>query len=190
MVGWHRSLPRRFAKAGAGLLLAGGMILAAPAIAQETSGGAAEADSSTMPDCLFRVEPASEQGPKTLFGNCRGRGFILGPAEDYQVFRNDELEATIVDLRFGSDRRILMLSLQEDDQVLLEDLSGQIALAGGRGPLSDLAGLEIDIGAFGKDGALAVVSGAEGRPGQATQLNIGQQVAAERTRRLGSATGQ
>lgn len=159
----------------------------APAVAQEEFAVATGEGARALPDCLFRLEPASDGSPPTLIGNCRGRGVILGPTDEYKIVRNESLGATVVDLQFAGKRRVLMLTLQDDGQVLVEDLGGQIALAAGRGPLSDIAGLTIELEGFAEDGGLAVRPGPDDSSRQVAQLNLGQQIAAERGRRLGSA---
>jgi len=120
-----------------------------------------------------RILPASEGQPacevwtddtvmspigqaKPVFASCRGHGLILGYADKFQVFAHEPLEAVLVDLRTGSDRRVVMISLRDDGSPLLENLSGQIAMAAGRGPLSGLEGLEIDTSSFSREGVVGV----------------------------------
>jgi hypothetical protein len=96
---------------------------------------------------------------------------------------NTNLGAILVDARIGSSRRILLLTPQPDGLPLLEDMNGEIALAAGRGPLSDLDGITIDFPEFVKNGTLAVRGlAADTGPDRADRIDIGEQIAVERAR--------
>jgi hypothetical protein len=120
---------------------------------------------------------------------CGGYGLLLGPADTFEVYRNEGLAAMLVDLRRGSDRRVLLISLQGESPPLLEDLSGQISMAAGRGPMSPLEGVGIDVARFARDGSIGVDGpGASGANVGASTINLGRQVAQVRSARTGAAS--
>lgn len=134
--------------------------------------------------CLVQAQPDSHTGLQELRANCRGRGLILGEASDYKVTYNEALNATLVDMRLDGERRLLLITIQDNGLPLLEDLSGQVALAAGRGPMSELDGLEIDLSQYLTDGEIAVRPAAGGAAGEKSGVvKIGEQIALERARR-------
>jgi hypothetical protein len=164
------------------LLLAGcGIVLyAPPAFAQ--SEAAANAKSSSGSCQVFAVGGAQDE-LQELRAVCRGRGVILGPASTFVAIANDALQATLVDAHLGDSRRILMLSVQDDGEPLVEDLSGQVARAAGRGPMAELTGIDLDFKRFADEGLIGVRD-APGRAGavRAGSISVGQQLVAERAR--------
>lgn len=176
-----RGFRRKFLPAGA--LAAICVSLAAAAQGAEPS----SAEPSSQMCQVFAVDGA-EGGAQELRATCNGRGLILGEASDYRTAYNEALKATLVDMRLDGERRLLLITIQDDGLPLLEDLSGQIALAAGRGPMSELDGLEIDLGRYLTDGEIAVRPPAGGAAGEKSgEVNIGEQIALERTRRQGAA---
>lgn len=125
------------------------------------------------------------ESAKPVIANCRGHGLILGQADEFEVFTHEASQSVLVDLRFGVDRKVLLISLQNERAPLLEDISGQISMAVGRGPLSNLEGLEIDASGFVLRGRLGVQSRTDdaGRPAQTSSIDLGQQIAASRLAR-------
>ena len=176
----------RFVSIAVTALSAGAAFCAIPAAAQDATSVAGPAPSGPMPMCLFRLEPVPQNTRQTLVANCRGRAFLLGFASDYQVVRNENLQATLVDVHNGPERKILLISMQASGQPLLEDLSGELALAAGRGPLSDLTGVTLDFTTFAADGQVAVQGRPEDTgPARTSSIGIGQQIAMERSRQAG-----
>jgi hypothetical protein len=178
---------RRLVSGILAMLIAGGALWAMPATAQDSAAtqdtaSAAGASLRVPPVCLFRTESAREPAPGMLQANCGGRIFGLGLADSYTPVSNPGLKAEIVDVRWRAERHVWLLSQQDDGQFLLEDLSGSIALSAGRGPMSDLRGLDIDISGFAT-GALVAVAPQAQAPGKAGQVRVGDQIAAERARR-------
>jgi hypothetical protein len=108
---------------------------------------------------------------------------MLGPVSEFVAIDNDKLQATLIDAHIGSERRILLLSLQDDGRPLLEDLSGEIALAAGRGPMSGTNGIDLDLERFGSTGQIGVHGGPEDNgSGKSDSIDIGQQIAFEQSR--------
>ncbi|MGV3553824.1 MAG: hypothetical protein ACO1OD_01060 [Croceibacterium sp.] len=109
---------------------------------------------------------------------------MLGEATAYEVRANHSLRATLVDTWFWDNRRVLLISQQDDGSPLVEDLSGQIALAAGRGPMSGLVGVELDLSQYIETGSISVrESATSGAKRQEAQVNLGAQIALERSRR-------
>lgn len=79
---------------------------------------------------------------------------------------------------------MLLLTFQEDGQPLSEDLTGQIALMAGRGPMSGIDGVELDLKAFAKSGEIGLQPAPQDRGrARADRINLGEQIAFERARR-------
>jgi hypothetical protein len=170
------------ALAAASLLSLG--LSASPAAAQQAS------PAGTVPLselCHVYAIEGAEGEPSELRANCRGQGLMLGRATEFEAVVNEGLKATLVDIRLGSARRVLLLSIQPDGSPLVEDMSGQIALAAGRGPMSEIDGVDLDLREFARSSEIGV----RGRPedtgsGKADRINFGQQIALERSRRGGN----
>lgn len=160
-------------------------LAASPAAAQEAP--PVVADDATSP-CRVAAIDGGERRPRELRASCREYGLMLGPVSEYQVIASESLEATLVDARLGGDRRVLLLSIQMDGQPpLIEDLTGQIARAAGRGPMSAIDGVELDFKSFAQAGTIGV----RGRPedvgeARADTINLSEQIARERSRRVGT----
>jgi hypothetical protein len=109
---------------------------------------------------------------------------ILGPATSYTAIPNQKLAATLVDMRMEHERRIWLLSIGSDGLPLLEEISGQIALAAGRGPMSDIGDVVVEPGEFASSGRIAVQADdrAESAPGQLRRIALDEQLARERSR--------
>lgn len=159
------------------LLLLGAGLAAMPAAAQEI------AQPSPVPEPACRVFAVKRaEGPvQDLHAGCRGVGVMLGPVTAYEVIGNDALQATLIDARLGTERRVLLLSLQADGQPLVENLTGQLALAAGRGPASEIEGVELDLARFADDGQIGL-SGQVEDTGltKSERINLAGQVALER----------
>ena len=63
--------------------------------------------------------------PSMLLAVCGGQGLALGPVTEFEVIESKALRATLVDVRFRSRRRVLMLTVGEDGAPVLEDLTGR-----------------------------------------------------------------
>ncbi len=81
--------------------------------------------------------------------------FFLGQASAFELVTSKDPNAVLVDVRLGDQRRILMLSIP-GEQPLVEDLTGQLALAAGRGPMSGIDGVELDLGRFAQTGVVGL----------------------------------
>lgn len=132
--------------------------------------------------CSVRQEEGiarSVESGATLFALCGGRVALLGEADEYSAVVNEELGAVLVDLRRHGTRRVLMVSLQgEGRPLLLEDVSGQIAMEAGKGPMSSIDDVEIEIAGFAAEGTITVQGGAGEE-----MLPLAQQVAEARAYR-------
>lgn len=147
------------------------------------------AASVVLQPCNVFAKPAVDGQPAIIIADCNGRGFILGSADSYRVQSNEELDATIVELRQGAGKRILMLSYRKG-QPLLEDITGSLAISAGRGVMSGLDGLEIDFTTFAQDGDI-VVHPAIADPSKADKsatVNLGLQIEAEQSRVITAST--
>lgn len=87
---------------------------------------------------------------------CGGQGLLLGHADRFETRESRELGAVLATLHRDGVQRVLLISRQEGDAPLLEDLGGQIALAAGRGPMSPIDGIEVEAAGFARDGAITV----------------------------------
>lgn len=154
---------------------------ASPAAAQPAS--PANGESPSQHCRVYTVERI--EGPaQELRADCRGRGVILGPATAFTVIANERLNASLVDMQFQTERRVWLLSMGADGLPLLEDISGQIALAAGRGPMSEIGDIVVNAGEFASTGRIAVRPDdrVEVNRGQVRQLALDEQLERERTR--------
>lgn len=155
-----------------------------PAFAQE------EAWARTHPSvdlCQVFAVDVGGGAPKELRAFCQGQVLMLGSVSSFEIMHNKSLKATLIEARNGVDRRVLLLAPQGDGTTLAEDLTGQIALEAGRGPMSSIDDVPIDLKAFPESGEIAVRSAPEDL-GRKVRISLGPQISAERARRDPSAT--
>ncbi len=120
--------------------------------------------------------------PSNIVAGCAGRGFLLGPADSFQVYENTELQAVLIDLLWGSERRVLMISFPEGSP-FLEDITGNLGHAAGRGPLSGLRNVSIDFSQFEKSGAVHAQDARHGvSQSSAGRVELAQSLSSERAR--------
>lgn len=143
-----------------------------------------ESSKQAYKPCQVFAVSGTEDGAQELRADCNGQGVILGAVSQFTAITNDALQTTLIDARLGGGRRILLVSLEPDGQPVVEDLGGQIALAAGRGAMSELTGVELDFTSFAADGRIGVLGRPEDQGKASTNsISVGQQIAAERTRR-------
>lgn len=167
--------------------LALGSCLSNPqALAQSRASATAEPAGNS---CRVAAAESPAGDPRPLFATCQGKGLMLGSVSSFEAIDSEAIGATLVDLRRGTERRVLLISAQPDGTPLAEDVTGQIALAAGRGPMSGIDGIELDLKAFARTGEIGVKGGMQdtGRD-KADRINLGQQVAAERSRMGGASS--
>lgn len=158
-----------------------------PATAAAQSDQVAQASAG---QCRVYLLEANGEIPSELRANCGGRGISFGRASQFTTIDNKSLQATLVDLVFDGERRVFLLTVGDKGIPLLEDLTGQLALAGGRGPTSGLEGVEVDLTEFSQTGEVAVHGRPENRTSASnSKISLGQQIAAERARRAASTSG-
>lgn len=169
---------------GAPALLAAtiGLALSTAPLSAQTATAAITTPSQRL--CFVFTAGDTAAGIKELRASCGGYGLILGSTTEYQVFTNEALKAVVIDKKLGDERQIVLISVRDDGQPLVEDITGDLALVAGRGVMSDLRGLDINLDGFTADGAINVSPAA----GDATSdksgiVDIGQRIAAERMRR-------
>ena len=156
-----------------------------PGLAQKTSSGGrpVEEKPSERRCFVFAVDEAKSV-PRQLRAICQGVVLLLGPVTKFYAVTSEVLQATLVDAHLGDVRRVLLLTAQDDGQPLVEDLSGQIAVAAGRGPMTSIDRIELDFEEFAKTGDIGVRGQAEDRTAaKADRINLGEQIAFERAHR-------
>jgi hypothetical protein len=160
---------------------------AAPAMAQQADGEAVSAQVKPAPICTVRTNDAmgpAQGSARPVMAICGTHGLLLGYADSFEVFRNESLQAVLVDMRRGEDRSILLISLQGDRPPLLEDISGQISMAADRGPIGSLEGLDIDVAGFVQGGTVDVRGRSEtSEAAKAGTIDLQAQIAQARTAR-------
>lgn len=162
-------------------MVAGLTLIAMPAEAQDVGADDSSLSSSTSGAGCTINQALTDAGPQVLFADCHGRTLVLGPATDYRVFRNDSLEATIVDMRDGDERRILLLSSSRDGQPALKNIGGAIMFEGASEPVA-VADLDIDFSEFAADGSVFIRSPVAGQSSSADPavIRIGDHIARAR----------
>jgi len=164
------------------LFLLSGLIFATPAASQDAgspSVGQTLPASTPVPPCIVAKQALAADAQPVLLAGCRGHGFILGPATDFQVYRDDDLQATVVDIHNGEQRRVLLLTYPAADHPVLEDITGDIAMSVGRGPGSAIADLDIDFTGIGANGIVSAHS-PQGSVGNPASIRLSDHIAAER----------
>jgi hypothetical protein len=139
-----------------GIALTATWLGAGSAAAQETSPAGADPSGRS---CQVVALDAAEGQAGQVFAGCRGLGLFLGQADVFEVHTYPALPATLVDVRRGGERRLLLISFPRDDAPLVEDLTGQIARLAGRSAMSAIDGVEVDLATFARDGVVEVRSG-------------------------------
>ena len=155
--------------------------VSAAALAQEAREPVSPATLS--PFCrVFAFEDAKDK-PKLLHAKCPGGGLVLGRATAFEAVSNEELKATLVDAYLGTSRRVLLLTVQDDGKGFAEDLTGQIARTAGRGPMSNIDGVELDFKQFALTGDIGVRGRPEDRGrAKGDKIGVAQQIALARNR--------
>jgi len=174
-----------------GVLGWGAALLSTPASAQspapQPAAGDAQPQSARV--CWVLALQDAKDKPQQLRAVCNNRVLFLGPVTTFQATENQALKAELIDSYFGNERRVWLLTVQDDGQTLREDLTGQIARAAGRGPMSRIDGIQIDVTQFAQTGEVGVLGPPEERAGaRADKIELAEQIALERSRRASAAT--
>lgn len=166
------------------LFAVAGLFVIRPAFAQSAATNGVPLANA---DALCAVQTDEGFGPalddaKPVVAICGGAGVLLGYANEFQTLSNQRMRSVLVDMRRGAERHVLLISLQDDGQPILEDISGQIAMSAGRGPLSGLEGVRLDVAGFAQDGFISVRGRSGEGQGEAkdSAINLAQQVARTR----------
>ena len=163
-----------------GVLGAAGLaVTAVPAFAQAPAFTPPEG-SEPAPICKLIERSFEEDARPQLVASCRTRGFMLGPADSYEVHQNHALEAAIIDLTWGGERRVIMISFPGGEEPLLEDITATLARSAGRGAMGSLDGVAVDLSAFAAEGRVTASDPAV----KSGEINLGQQIAAETARSM------
>jgi hypothetical protein len=161
-------------------------VIAASAIAVLPAKPAYAQTATTAPSnqlCYVFTVDAVAGGPKELRASCKGHGFIFGGTTEYHVVTNDTLKTVVIDNRFGSERHVMLIAVGDDGQPHAEDITGDLAHAAGRGVMSGLRGLDVNLDGFASSGAIAVSpSAGDTAPAKNGQVDIGHHMAAEAVR--------
>ena len=132
---------------------------------------------------VFTLHDAKDQ-PQQLRALCKNRVLFLGLVTTFEAIENQALKAELIDAHLGSERRIWLLTIQDDGQVLQEDLTGQIALTAGRGPRPMIDGIALDFSNFAQTGEVGIQARPEDRArAKADKIALADQIALERVRR-------
>lgn len=159
------------------------LVPAVPAAAQsESSTQVSAPGKSDAPICVVKNSDelkSSAGSAGILLATCRGHGVLLGEADHFDFTVDKDLGAMLVDVRRNGARRVLMVTPRDDGPPLVEDISGQIAMNAGRGPMSPIGDIAVDLAGFADGGTIGVTSRAEDTGGVArsSTVNLGQQVA-------------
>ncbi|MBA4163081.1 MAG: hypothetical protein C0510_00390 [Erythrobacter sp.] len=116
-----------------------------PAASQD--GGSAGGDNG---NCIVAQAP-TDSPPFVVLADCQGHILNLGPATYFQVFQNQALKATVVDLHDGNRRRIVLLRSPDGSAPAIDVIGGTVTLDDGLVPIP-LTDLDIDFSGFAADG--------------------------------------
>jgi hypothetical protein len=104
---------------------------------------------------------------------------LLGVADEYKAYPAEALGAVLVDLKRASAHTLLLITPREGGQPLLENISGQLSLAAGRGPATTVRELSLNFDKFASDGIVEVADKGSGlAKAQGTaRVNLAAQIA-------------
>ena len=164
------------------LVLGFALAAAGSPLRAQTAGEAPDAAEAAKTGCEVVAVPMAT-GPQMLEAHCGTQALLLGSADTYSVAANPDLDATVVDMGAGAGRRILLLRMRDDGGPVVEDITTTIALAAGKGRISPIDDVAVDLDAFAGEGKLSVeaqpAGEAEGAVPQTQTIDVGDQVALE-----------
>lgn len=134
------------------VVLAASLLLASPSAAQEYPLPSERPESRTC--AVFAG--ASVDGMQEVRARCWGTALNLGYADRFRAFDNPALRSTVVEIERGGKRRVLLLRPFVDEQPLVEDISGTLAVAAGRVSWAGIDGLTLDFGQFATSGRIGI----------------------------------
>lgn len=152
-------------------------VSAGPANARE--GDAPDAD-EIQPCIVQRSEAVrlSADSPGALIAICGAQAVVLGEADEFEAVTNRDLGAVLVDVKRNGSRKILLVSPQAGDSPLVEDIGGQVAMAAGKGPVSPIDDVTVDVAGFAGDGTIAVANADDA--GRINPIELARQVVSAR----------
>ncbi len=77
---------------------------------------------------------------------CGNAGAVLGQVEDYELTQLPALNAAVVVTTIEGSRRVWLVMDNGEKSLALEEITGTIARAAGRGAGSDIDGLDLNLG--------------------------------------------
>ena len=118
---------------------------------------------------------------------CDGRGYTLGEADGFLTMPHRESGAVIAVLGRENDRKVWLLSRREDNKIMLEDITPELAHASGRSPTANLTDIRVNLARFRATGVIsAIPSTREGaRPAIAADISLEERLM--RRRDIGAA---
>lgn len=164
--------------AGISAVLLSGLAPAQPAVAQELTETAA-----TRSAC--NASARSSDG--NLVVVCGETGFLLGRPSRYSLVALPSQEGTIVDTSYGDDRRVWLVTGLGNGEFVLEEISGAIAGAAGRGTTLNLLGVSIDLEPASNGRAIAVSKSDGSEKALSASIDISALAAQTRRARSGAA---
>lgn len=165
-----------------GLIGVGGAAL----LAASSSGATAQAPAAPL--CRAFEEAIEPGGPRVLQVVCAKAGTVLGRVDAYQMSPLPALKAAVVVASLDRSRRVWLVTSEGERSLGVEEITGTIARAAGRGASTRLDGLELGFG----DGATGQLTAGimsvrdRKRGGAAGQVDLGQLVARMRAIRASS----
>ena len=117
-----------------------------------------------------------------LHVSCGEAGAVLGAADDHRLYGLPALKAAVIVTVFNGERRVWLVMDGDDGTLAVEELSGTIARAAGRGASGRLDDLEFGFGsdAPGRQNAAVMSFRNRGEGGGAGEIDIGQLIARAR----------
>lgn len=108
------------------------------------AGGMAQSPASPL--CRAVEGPLDGSAVKSLTVACGQAGLSLGQVDAFELIQLPALRAAVVVTSFDRARRVWLVTIEGDRELGLEELTGTIARAAGRGTSMRLDGLEFDVG--------------------------------------------
>lgn len=113
---------------------------------------------------------------------CNGRGFVLGRGDGFVMMPHRDTGAVAVVVGRDNDRKVWLLSPDEEGNVMLEDLTYEFARAVGRSPTGGLADVRINLARFRNTGVIGAEPEGELPDGAQAQRGASGEAIARRGR--------
>lgn len=124
----------------------------------------AQASEDSRSDCAaYETSPVKGEDPQ-LYVACGKYAVTLGSVDSYELVQLPGLRSAMVVTTLEGSQRAFLVIEDGAEGVALEEITGTIARAAGRGAKSDISGIQLDLGSAAT-GLMSAVSSSTGATG-------------------------